>query len=193
MTSKMKVASLLLLIASWLAGCASPPRLGKADTSGFDGGNATVLVEYTLPADDELTPDKYAKLHSKRLLEINEILQHYGFTTVTSGAAKFSINVTESAVEDITGDWAGALGANVVIFTLGVVPAIFKYRTRIYYELWQGQERIHVIDTPAEWDKAVGLVSISSTLSGADAAEHKARTEAHDSVISLWIDQGSFE
>ena len=63
----------------------------------------------------------------------------------------------------------------------------------MHYELWQGQERLHAIDTPAQWDEAMGLVSISSTLSRADAARLKARTEAHDSVISLWIEQGSFE
>lgn len=193
MTSMIKATPLLLLASVWLFGCASAPKLGKADTSGFHGENATVLVEYILPADEELTPDEFAKLHSERRREINEMLQGYGFIPVTNGAASFRINVTESAAEDVTGDWAGALGANAVIFTLGVVPAIFTYRSRMQYELWQGQERIHTIDTPAQWDEAMGLVSLSSTLSGADAAKYKARIEAHDSVISLWIEQGSFE
>jgi hypothetical protein len=85
------------------------------------------------------------------------------------------------------------LGANAVIFTLGVVPAIFSYKTRIHYELWAGQELLHSIDTPAEWDEAVGLISVSSTLSGAESAKNTARTEAHDSVLRLWIEQGSFE
>lgn len=193
MASMIKTTSLWLLIVVLLFGCASPAKLGKADTSGFHGANATIFVEYTLPPDTELTAEESAKLHNERLREINEMLQSYGFIPVTNNTANFRITITESAAEDITGDWAGALGVNAVIFTLGIVPAIFTYRSRMHYELWQGQERLHAIDTPAQWDEAMGLVSISSTLSRADAARLKARTEAHDSVISLWIEQGSFE
>lgn len=192
MASAIKAIS-IWLISVWLIGCASPAKLGKADTSGFNAANATVLVEYTIPADDELTSQEHATLRSERISEVNDMLQRYGFTPVSDPMANFRIVIAEGAIEETTGEWAGALGANAVIFTLGIVPAIFSYRTRIHYELWQGQQRIHTIDTPAEWDEAVGLISLSSTLSGADAAKLKARTDAHDSVLSLWIEQGSFE
>ena len=72
--------------------------------------------------------------------------------------------------------------------------AVFDYRNNFQYELWSGQERIHAIETPADWKNPVSLLSLaSSKLSGADMAKHKARVGAHDSVIRLWIDQGSFE
>jgi hypothetical protein len=111
---------------------------------------------------------------------------------VAGGASAFRIRVVEGEDKDVTGAWTGGIGANVVLFTLGVVPAMFDYRNEFRYELWSGQERIHAIDTPADWKKAIGVISLSSTLS-TDMAKQKARIGAHDSVIRLWIDQGSFE
>lgn len=176
-----------------LVGCAAAPKLGKADTSGFDAANATVLIEYSIPPDDTLSADDITKLRALRHEEIKKVLQEHGFNPVFDGTANFHIKVTESTATDITGEWTGAAGATATLITLGIVPAVFTYSSRMHYELWAEQELIHSIDTPAQWDEAFGLISLSSTLSGTDAARAKARTEAHDSVIRLWIEQGSFE
>lgn len=184
---------LTLTLCCSLAGCAAAPKLGKADTTGFDAANATVFVEYLIPPNEELSAAEISKQHNLRYEEIKKVLQGHGFNTVSDGTVNFHIKITESVAEDITGEWTGAAGATAVLFTLGIVPAIFTYSSRLHYELWAGQELIHTIDTPAQWDEAIGLVSLSSTLSGADAAKAKARTTAHDSVIRLWIEQGSFE
>lgn len=189
----LKLVSLLAAACLWLSGCASAPQLGRADTSGFNAGGKTVLVDYTLPADPESTPTEQAQLRDKRLGEIHQLLKQHGFRPVAGGESAFKIRVIEGATNEVTGDWKGAVGVNLVIFTLGIVPAMFDYRSEFRYELWAGEKRIHQITTPATWEEAVGLVSISSTLSGADASKQKARTGAHDSVIRLWIDQGSFE
>ncbi|MDX1391722.1 MAG: hypothetical protein R3241_05045 [Rheinheimera sp.] len=191
----IKIAASLLILCAVLTGCAAAPKLGKADTTGFNANNASVLVDYNLTVnqEDELTADEVAELRNERLQEIHAMLQSHGFTPATDGIATFRMKISEGAAQDITGEWAGAVGVNAVLFTLGVVPAVFTYSSRINYELWAGQELIHSIETPAQWDEPFGLISISSTLSGADAAKYKARTEAHDSVIRLWIEQGSFE
>ncbi len=187
------VLALTLCLA--LVGCAAAPKLGKADTSGFDAANATVLVEYAVDISplDELDAEEIAEQRSIRYEEMKQVLQSHGFNPVSTGLANFRVRVTEGVAKDITGEWTGAAGATTVLFTLGVVPAVFSYSAHIQYELWAGQELIHSIETPAQWDEAVGLISFSSTLSGTDAAKSKARTEAHDSVVRLWIDQGSFE
>ncbi len=185
----------ILVLCFGLAGCAAAPKLGKADTTGFDAANATVLVEYTLDISplDELDAEEIAEQRSIRYEEIKQVLQSHGFNPVSSGMANFRVRVAEGVAKDITGEWTGAAGATTVLITLGVVPAVFSYSANINYELWAGQELIHSIETPAQWDEAVGLISFSSTLSGTDAAKSKARTEAHDSVVRLWIEQGSFE
>lgn len=193
MTSTIKHNMLLLVTFIVLAGCAAEAKLGKADVSGFNAANATVQVEYNIPTDAELTAEEMTEQQQLRMSEIQDLLKLHGFKPVSEDNSNFKIKISESPAEEITGEWAGALGANAVIFTLGVVPAIFSYKTRIHYELWAGQELLHSIDTPAEWDEAVGLISVSSTLSGADSAKNTARTEAHDSVLRLWIEQGSFE
>lgn len=191
----LSTAVLALILCSGLAGCAAAPKLGKADTTGFDAANATVLVEYAvdISPDDELDAEEIAEQRSIRYEEVKQVLQAHGFSPVTSGDANFRIKLKEGVAKDITGEWAGAAGATTVLFTLGVVPAVFSYSANIQYELWAGQELIHSIATPAQWDEAVGLISFSSTLSGTDAARSKARTETHDSVVRLWIEQGSFE
>jgi hypothetical protein len=193
MTTSPRLVSLLLAACLWLSGCASAPQLGRADTRGFNAAGATVLVDYTPPHDSDDSEREKAERHSERVGEIHRLLQQHGFRAVTSGASAFKIRIVEGADTDVTSDLKGALGANLVIFTLGIVPAVFDYRNEFRYELWAGDKRIHQINTPADWKKAVGLVSISSTLSGEDAARQKARLGAHDSVIRLWIDQGSFE
>ncbi len=193
MTSTIKRSMLLLVHLLVLTGCAAEAKLGKADVSGFNASNATVKVEYTLPTDAELSTEELKEQHQQRLAEVQDLLTLHGFKPVSEDNSNFKIVISESPAEETTGEWAGALGANAVIFTLGVVPAIFSYKTRIHYELWAGQELVHSIDTPAEWDEAVGLISVSSTLSGAESAKNTARTEAHDSVLRLWIEQGSFE
>jgi len=184
-----------MLVCLWLTGCAAPPKLGKADTTGFDAANATVLVEYTVDISplDELDAEEIAEQRSIRYEEINQVLQSHGFNPVSSGMANFRVRVNEGVAKDVTGEWTGAAGATTVLITLGVVPAVFSYSSHIQYELWAGQELVHSIATPAQWDEAVGLISFSSTLSGTDAAKSKARTETHDSVVRLWIEQGSFE
>ncbi len=192
MTSIIKLG-VMLVISIVLTGCAAEAKLGKADVSGFNAANATVQVEYSIPADAELTAEEMTEQQQLRLTEIQDLLKLHGFKPVSEDNSNFKIKISESPAEETTGEWAGALGANAVIFTLGVVPAIFSYKTRIHYELWAGQELLHSIDTPAEWDEAVGLISVSSTLSGAESAKNTARTEAHDSVLRLWIEQGSFE
>ena len=193
MQTSQKLISLLAAVCLWLSGCASAPQLGRADTAGFNAAGRAVLVDYTFPVDKELSAKEQAEVRDKRLVEIHRLLQQHGFRTVTSGASAYKIRVVEGADIDTTSDMKGALGANLVIFTLGIVPAMFDYRNEFRYELWAGEKRLHQITTPADWKKAVGLVSISSTLSGEDASRQKARTGAHDSVIRLWIDQGSFE
>lgn len=193
MNTSLKRASLLFAACLWLSGCASAPQLGRADTEGFNAAGKSVLVDYALPDDKESTAKEQAELRDKRLGEIHQLLQQHGFRPVFSGESAFKIRVVESAANEVTEEWKGAVGANLVIFTLGIVPARFDYRSDFRYELWAGQKRIHQITTPAKWEEAVGLVSISSTLSGAEASRGKARTGAHDSVIRLWIDQGSFE
>lgn len=193
MNTSLKLASLLVAACLWLSGCASAPQLGRADTGGFNAAGKTVLVDYMLPVDKESTTKEQTELRDKRLGEVHQLLLQHGFRPVSSGASTFKIRVVEGADNDITGEWTGAVGASLVIFTLGIVPAMFDYRNEFRYELWAGEKRIHLITTPADWKKAVGLVSISSTLSGEEASKQKARTGAHDSVIRLWIDQGSFE
>lgn len=193
---KTRLMAVLLLVAACvkLAGCASAPKLGAADTSGFDAGGATVQVEYTLPADEKSKAGEMETLRAKRLDEIHQLLVGHGFKPQAGGAADFRIRVIEGADEDITGEWTGAVGATVVLLSWGTVPAVLDYRNKFHYELWSGQERIHVIDTPADWKNPVSLMSlVSSKVSGADIAKHKARVGAHDSVIRLWIEQGSFE
>ena len=150
-------------------------------------------MEYSFPPDADLDAEEVSEQQQLRMTEIQDLLKLHGFIPVTEDNSTFTIKISEGAVQETTGEWAGALGANAVIFTLGVVPAIFSYKTSIHYELWAGQEMLHSIDTPAEWDEAVGLISVSSTLSGADSAKNTARTDAHDSVLRLWIEQGSFE
>lgn len=193
MNSTIQLSMLLLTTSLVLTGCAAEAKLGKADVSGFNAANATVQIEYSIPTDAELSAEEMTEQRQLRLTEIQDLLKLHGFKPVSEDSSNFKIKISESAVEETTGEWAGALGANAVIFTLGVVPAIFSYKTRIHYELWAGQELLHSIDTPAEWDEAVGLISVSSTLSGAESAKNTARTEAHDSVLRLWIEQGSFE
>lgn len=193
MTSMIKHPLLILTSFIILFGCASEAKLGKADVSGFNAANATVQVEYRIPTDAELSAEEMTEQQQLRMSEIQDLLKLHGFKPVSENNSNFKIKISESNIEETTGDWAGALGANAVIFTLGVVPAIFSYRTQIHYELWAGQELLHSIDTPAEWDEAVGLISVSSTLSGAESVKKSARTEAHDSVLRLWIEQGSFE
>lgn len=191
--TSLKLASLLAAACLWLSGCASAPQLGRADTTGFDAAGKSVLVDYTLPVDNESTAQEQTELRNQRLEEVHQLLQQHGFRPVSTGASAFKIRVVEGADNDITGEWKGALGANLAIFTLGIVPAMFDYRNEFRYELWAGDKRIHFITAPADWKMAVGLVSVSSTLSGEEASRRKARTGAHDSVIRLWIDQGSFE
>ena len=192
MTSRIKLG-VLLAISMVLTGCAAEAKLGKADVSGFNAANATVKVEYSFPPDADLDAEEVSEQQQLRMTEIQDLLKLHGFIPVTEDNSTFTIKISEGAVQETTGEWAGAVGANAVIFTLGVVPAIFSYKTSIHYELWAGQEMLHSIDTPAEWDEAVGLISVSSTLSGADSAKNTARTDAHDSVLRLWIEQGSFE
>lgn len=194
MKTRLMAALLLMAACLELAGCASAPKLGGADTTGFDAGGATVQVEYTLPANDKAKAGEMETLRAKRLVEIHQLLVGHGFKPQAGGATDFQIRVVEGADEDITGEWTGAIGASVALFSLGTVPAVFDYRNKFHYELWSGQKRIHTIDTPADWKNPVSLLSLaSSKLSGADIAKHKARVGAHDSVIRLWIDQGSFE
>lgn len=193
MKSTIQLSMLILTTSLVLTGCAAEAKLGKADVSGFNAANATVQIEYSIPTDAELSAEEMTEQRQLRLTEIQDLLKLHGFKPVSEDSSNFKIKISESAAEETTGEWAGALGANAVIFTLGVVPAIFSYKTSIHYELWAGQELLHSIDTPAEWDEAVGLISVSSTLSGAESAKNTARTEAHDSVLRLWIEQGSFE
>jgi len=193
MKTKLKIAALLGAAVLWLSGCASAPQLGKANTAGFNAAGTTVAVDYTAPFEKGSSPKEQAQLRDQRIQEIHQLLKTNGFRPVASGESAFKIRVVEGAEQDVTSEWAGAIGANVVIFTLGIVPAVFDYRSEFHYELWAGDKKVHAIDTPADWKAGVGLVSISSTLSGADAGKEKARLGAHDSVIRLWIDQGSFE
>lgn len=191
--TSLKLASLLGAACLWLSGCASAPQLGQADTGGFNAAGKGVVVDYTFPIDKESTAKEQAELRDKRIGEVHQLLQQHGFRAVPSGASAFKIRVVEGAATEVTGEWKGALGANLVIFTLGVVPAMFDYRSEFRYELWAGEKRVHQITTPAKWEEAVGLVSLATALRSEDASRQKARVGAHDSVIRLWIDQGSFE
>lgn len=193
MQKTLKAAWLLAAACLWLAGCASDPKLGRADTRGFNAGNATVAVDYTLQGDKDTSAKELAEERAERVQELHEMLKSHGFRPVTGEAATFKVRVVEGADKDVSGEWTGAIGVNVALFTLGVVPAVFDYRNEFEYELWSGGKRVHAIATPGDWKKPFGLISLSSTLSGADAAKRKARTGAHESVIRLWIDQGSFE
>lgn len=189
----LKWTSLLMLACLWLVGCAAAPQLGQADTRGFNARGATVLVDYTPPRENEATDKELMELRDKRRDDIHRLLQGHGFRPVANGPSAFRIRVDEGAATEVTGEWAGAIGANLAIFTLGVVPAMFEYRSDVQYELWSGDKRLHAINTPASWKEAVGLVSIASALSGSDLGRQKALSGAHDSVIRLWIDQGSFD
>ena len=187
-----KFASLLTMACLWMSGCASAPQLGQADTRGFDAGGATVLVDYTPAKDKEATDKELLELRDQRRDEMHRLLRSHGFRPVTSGSSAFRIRVAEGETREMTGEWTGAIGANVALFTLGIVPAVFDYRSDVQYELWSGEKRLHAIAAPAAWKEAVGLVSIVG-LSGSDAGRQKALSGAHDSVIRLWIDQGSFD
>jgi hypothetical protein len=193
MRMRSKLASWLTLASLWLSGCASAPQLGQADTRGFNAGGATVLVEYTPPKDKEASEKDLIELREKRREEVHQLLRSHGFRPVTNGQSAFRIRVAEGEAKEVTGEWAGAVGANLALFTLGIVPAVFEYRSDVRYELWSGEKRLHAIAAPASWKEAVGLVSIASALSGSDAGRQKALSGAHDSVIRLWIDQGSFD
>lgn len=193
MKSKMTAYTLLVLACLWLAGCASAPVLGMADTTGFDARGATVRVDYVLDGGEAATAAEREELRNERMEELDRLLREQGFQPVASGPAEYRIVVTEGAREDVANEWQDAAGTTAVLFTLGLVPAVFEYRKNFHYELWAGQQRIHAFDTPATWQEALGLVSISSTLSGTRAARQKARLGAHGSVLALWIEQGSFE
>jgi len=191
---KAKVmACMLAMVCLWLAGCASAPTLGLADTSGFDGRGATVLVEYALASEGQVAADKREATRRARVDEVHRLLAAQGFQPVSSGDASFQVRIVEGEAQEVTGEWTGSLGATVALITLGVVPAVFDYRAVFRYELWADGRQVHALDTPASWKEPVGLVSLSSTLSRSEAAREKARLGSHDSVIRLWIDQGSFE
>src|SRR5690606_27577796 len=191
---KAKVmACMLATVCLWLAGCASAPTLGLADTSGFDGRGATVLVEYALASEGQVAADKREATRRARVDEVHRLLAAQGFQPVSSGDASFQVRIVEGEAQEVTGEWTGSLGATVALITLGVVPAVFDYRAVFRYELWADGRQVHALDTPASWKEPVGLVSLSSTLSRSEAAREKARLGSHDSVIRLWIDQGSFE
>lgn len=192
MNIRSTCAALAAAVFLWLGGCASAPQLGQANTAGFNAAGTPVLVDYAMAFDKDLSPKEQAEQQGQRVEEVHQLLRQHGFRPVAGGAGAFKIRVVESADKDVTSEWSGAIGANVVLFTLGVVPAMFDYRNDFHYELWAGDKRVHAIDTPADWKKAVGIVSLSSTLS-ADLSKQKARLGAHDSVLRLWIDQGSFE
>ena len=151
MNTSLKLASLLGAACIWLSGCASAPQLGRADTGGFNAAGKTVLVDYMLPVDKDSTAKEQTELRDKRLGEVHQLLQQHGFRAVSGGASTFTIRVVEGAANEVTGDWKGAVGANLVIFTLGIVPAMFDYRSEFRYELWAGETRIHQITTPANW------------------------------------------
>lgn len=187
------LASLLAVAGLWLSGCASAPQLGQADTRGFHAGGATVRVDYTPPKDSEATDADVMALRDLRREDMHRLLQGHGFRPVTSGESAFQIRVAEGEAREVTGEWTGAVGANVALFTLGIVPAVFEYRSDVRYELWSGEKRLHAIGAPASWKEAVGLVSLASALSGSDANRQQALSGTHDSVIRLWIDQGSFD
>lgn len=188
-----KAGVLPALLCLWLSGCASDPALGLADTSGFDARGATVLVEYAVAADEDTSAAELEALRQARVAEAGKLLAVHGFQPVQAGASDFRIRIVEDKAEEVTGEWKGALGVNVVLFTLGVVPAMFDYRAHFHYELWAEDAQVHAIAVPSNWEEAKGLISLSSTLSGASSARNKARVQAHDSVFRLWIEQGSFE
>lgn len=193
MSIRSKFAALLMLASLGLAGCTSAPQLGLADTRGFNARGATVLVEYTLHKVKEASAEQIAELRTKRRDDVHQLLKSHGFHPVTSGQSAFTMRVAEGDARDVTGEWTGAIGVNLTLFTLGIVPALFEYRADVQYELWSGQQRLHAIATPATWKEALGLVSIVEMLSGSDASRERALHDAHDSVIRLWIDQGSFD
>lgn len=68
-------AVLTLILFCSLAGCAAAPKLGKADTTGFDAANATVFVEYLIQPNEELSAAEISKQHNVRYEEIKQVLQ----------------------------------------------------------------------------------------------------------------------
>lgn len=192
MKSKMTAYSLLVLACLWLAGCASAPVLGIADTTGFDAAGATVRVDYVFDGDGATAAER-EQLRQERMEEVRRLLRGQGFQPDAGEPAEYRIVVIEGATEDVANEWQDAAGSTTALLTLGLVPAVFEYRKSFRYELWSGQQKIHAFDTAGTWQEAVGLISLSSTLSGARAARQKARLGAHESVLALWIEQGSFE
>src|SRR5690606_32248063 len=157
---KAKVmACMLAMVCLWLAGCASAPTLGLADTSGFDGRGATVLVEYALASEGQVAADKREATRRARVDEVHRLLAAQGFQPVSSGDASFQVRIVEGEAQEVTGEWTGSLGATVALITLGVVPAVFDYRAVFRYELWADRRQVHALDTPASWKEPVGLVS----------------------------------
>ncbi len=109
MTSIIKL-SWLLAISIVLTGCAAEAKLGKADVSGFNAANATVKVEYNIPTDAELSAEEMTEQQQLRLTEVQDLLTQHGFKPVSQDTSNFKIKISESAVEETTGEWAGAFG-----------------------------------------------------------------------------------
>lgn len=195
-----------LLAVLLLSGCATvssrAPALGEGDTSGFDAKGATVEVVYEITsggADPQTayaitpatSPGKAEQLRAARVAEVHELLKGYGFQPASGGKADFRIRIVEGG-ELTTED--SLLMLMVSSFSILIIPHTYTTTGDYGYELWAGDSKINGVATKAQKKKVFGLIGLPLlAVNATGSVDRKARTDAHDSVLSTWIEQGAFE
>ncbi len=202
----MKKLLLLCLAGVIYSGCATiksgAPILGHSDTAGFNPQGLTLEVVYEIPAQvsDGFTnyaitpstaPQKAAEIRHKRSEELWTILNSYGFQPAQNGEADFRILVNEGG-ETTKED--SILLMMVSSFSMLTIPHTYTSTGMYSYELWAGDSKVHGIGTSTRKKKLFGLLGIPLlAVNATGSIDRKARLDAHESVISSWIEQGAFE
>jgi hypothetical protein len=202
-----RLIPILALLA--LTGCASvhpqAPKLGHGDTAGFDAKGASVKVAYDFgntasasssgPASFTVTADTPSdaveRIRAGRAEEIYALLKGYGFRPAPEGEADYTVHVVENG-ETSDPDSIGLMMLGS--FSMLIIPSPWTATRGYQYELWSAGQKVHTIDTESKKKQLFGLIGIPLlALNAGGSIDRKARSEAHDSVLSMWIEQGSFE
>ncbi len=201
-----RLISILPLLV--LTGCATihpqAPKLGHGDTTGFDAKGTAVKVayEFVAPAANATgtasfavtadTPrDSIERIRAQRADEIYALLKGYGFRPAPDGDADYTVRVVENG-ETSDPDSIGLMMLGS--FSMLIIPSPWTATRGYQYELWSAGQKVHTMDTESRKKQLFGLVGIPLlALNAGGSIDRKARSEAHDSVLSMWIEQGSFE
>lgn len=195
---------LALATASLLCGCATlyptAPTLGRGDTEGFQGKGITFDVAYSVASGEDdtvyaVTPGmpaaKVEEIHRARIAEVRALLDGYGFAPPGPKAARYVVRITESgqATEEDS-----LVLMMLSSFSMLILPHPYTGTVSHQYELWSGKQKLNTVSTTARVKKWFGLIGLPLlAINATGAVDQKARTAAHDSVISTWIEQGAFE